>query len=91
MVCFNETNSRVSEERLSMDRTHGRAGLPALLTFHEVARMLNCSARTVYRLTDSGRMPRPARLGALVRWPKATVERWIEEGCPKAEDMEVIL
>ncbi|MGB2819475.1 MAG: helix-turn-helix domain-containing protein [Phycisphaerae bacterium] len=72
-------------------REAGPGEMPAMLTVHDVARMLNCSARTVYRLTDSGRMPRPARLRALVRWPKATIERWIEEGCPKAEDMEVIL
>ena len=53
-----------------------------MLTVHDVARMLNCSARTVYRLTDSGRMPRPVKLGALVRWPRNVVERWIAAGCP---------
>jgi len=57
------------------------AGKP-MLTVHDVARMLNCSARTVYRLTDSGKMPRPVKLGALVRWPKAVIERWIADGCP---------
>jgi excisionase family DNA binding protein len=55
---------------------------PAMLTVHDVARMLNCSARTVYRLCDSGRMPRPVKLGALVRWPRKTVAQWIAEGCP---------
>jgi excisionase family DNA binding protein len=55
---------------------------PAMLTVHDIARMLNCSARTVYRLCDSGRMPRPVKLGALVRWPREMIEQWIAEGCP---------
>jgi len=60
----------------------GLCETPAMLTVHEVARMLNCSARTVYRLTDSGRIPRPVKLGALVRWPRDAVEKWIAGGCP---------
>ncbi len=62
----------------------GSGETPAMLTVHDVARMLNCSARTIYRLTDSGRMPQPVKLGTLVRWPKAIVELWIAEGCPAA-------
>ena len=61
-----------------------------MLTVHDVARMLNCSARTVYRLTDSGRMPRPVKLGVLVRWPREAIETWISKGCPRARDMEVL-
>lgn len=56
---------------------------PAMLTVHDVARVLNCSARTVYRLADSGRMPRPVKLSALVRWPRQVIEQWIASGCPK--------
>jgi excisionase family DNA binding protein len=41
-----------------------------------------CSVRHVYRLVDSGRMPRPVRLGTLVRWRKAEVMHWISDGCP---------
>ena len=63
----------------------------AMLTVHDVARMLNCSARTVYRLTDAGRMPRPVKLGALVRWRRENVENWISQGCPRAKDMEVLV
>ena len=56
--------------------------MPAMLTVHDVARMLNCSDRTVYRLTDSGRMPKSVKLGTLVRWSKTVIERWITNGCP---------
>jgi excisionase family DNA binding protein len=63
----------------------------AMLTVHDVARMLNCSARTIYRLTDSGKMPRPVKLNALVRWRREVVENWINQGCPRAKDMEVLV
>jgi excisionase family DNA binding protein len=53
-----------------------------MLTVQDVAKLLNCSTRTVYRLADSGRMPRPVKLGALVRWSKAVVGQWIAAGCP---------
>ncbi len=54
----------------------------ALMTIKDVARLLNCSERTVYRLNDSGRMPRPVRLGTLVRWKRSEIEQWIADGCP---------
>ena len=53
-----------------------------LLDVQEVAALLGCSTRHVYRLADAGKMPKPVRLGALVRWSKATIEDWIADGCP---------
>jgi excisionase family DNA binding protein len=53
----------------------------ALLDVDQVAQLLNCSARHVYRLTDAGRMPAPVRLGALVRWPRWSIEQWVRDGC----------
>ena len=55
---------------------------PAMLDVQGVADLLRCSVRHVYRLTDSGRMPRPVKLGALVRWPRKVIDGWIAEGCP---------
>jgi len=57
----------------------------AMLAVDDVAEMLKCSTRTVYRLSDAGRMPRPVKLGALVRWPRQAVEQWIADGCPHCE------
>ena len=54
---------------------------PMFLTVDEVAQALNCSTRHVYRLADGGKMPAPVELGALNRWPKATLEEWIAGGC----------
>lgn len=54
----------------------------ALLDVNEVAALLNCSARHVYRMSDTGRMPLPLKLGALVRWRRLEIGGWIAAGCP---------
>ncbi len=30
---------------------------------------------------DAGGMPRPLKLGSLVRWSRGAIEAWISEGC----------
>lgn len=52
-----------------------------LLDVGAVAEMLGVSARHVYRLADAGKMPRPVKLGAAVRFDREVIERWIESGC----------
>ena len=61
------------------------AALPELLDAELVAKMLNCSSRHVRRLADAGRMPKPLRLGSLVRWSRRAIEQWIAEGCRAVE------
>ena len=56
-----------------------------LLDAKAVAKLLGVSARTVWRLSDGGRMPRPVRLGSLVRWKSDEIDDWISAGCPKVE------
>lgn len=56
-----------------------------LLDVQAVADMLGCSMRHVYRLSDAGRMPGPVKLGALVRWNRAAIEKWITDGCPRTD------
>ena len=53
-----------------------------LLTIEDVAAVLRCSPRSVYRLIGSGRVPPPCRFGSLMRWTPATIETWVAEGCP---------
>ena len=52
------------------------------LTVDEVAAVLRCSARSVYRLMDSGRILQPCRFGGLLRWNAAAFDAWIAGGCP---------
>jgi excisionase family DNA binding protein len=54
---------------------------PQLLTRHDVAKLLGCSARHVDRMAVAEKMPGPVRLGALVRWDRTVIERWIAKGC----------
>lgn len=54
----------------------------ALLDVRAVGRLLNLSPRTVFRLSDAGRMPLPVRLNSSVRWPRQTILDWIADGCP---------
>ncbi len=55
---------------------------PEFLDVNAVAILLGgCSTRHVYRLSDSGRMPRPLKLGALVRWRRAELIKWLDDGC----------
>lgn len=53
-----------------------------LFDVEQVATILNCSTRHVYRMADSGAMPCPRRLGALVRWSRLEIEAWVKAGCP---------
>ena len=54
----------------------------ALMDIQEVATLLKCSIRHIYRLIDTGRIPRPVKLGALVRWRRSVMETWLADGCP---------
>ena len=56
-----------------------------LISADQVAKLLDVSPRTVWRLKDSGRMPKPMKIGSLVRWPRDEIETWIESGCPATE------
>lgn len=56
-----------------------------LLDVNAVAAVIGASSRTVRRLADWGRMPRPVSLGRMVRWQRSVIENWIREGCPRVE------
>jgi excisionase family DNA binding protein len=50
---------------------------PSLITAKELARMLQVSTRTVWRLLKAGEIPKPIRIGGMVRWRLDTVHDWI--------------
>ena len=60
----------------------------ALGDVRAVATIYHCSAKHVYRMADAEKIPRPIKLGALVRWrlrtgdPMTGVYDHIEAGCP---------
>lgn len=65
---------------MTQQSTPAPAEPSALLDVAEVAHLLRCSPRHVYRLADRGEIPRPRRLGSLIRWVRADIERWLREG-----------
>jgi predicted DNA-binding transcriptional regulator AlpA len=56
-----------------------------LLDVRAVASLCGCSTRTVIRLSDAGRMPRPRKLGALTRWSRSELLDWVAAGCPSVQ------
>lgn len=58
-----------------------------LIDVRQTSILLGCSSRHVYRLSDAGRMPRPVKLGALVRWNRSEIEQWVTAGCPSVRNM----
>lgn len=52
-----------------------------LLGVREVAERLGVSSRQIWKLTSSGRLPGPVRLGRSVRWRESDVSRFIGCGC----------
>jgi len=81
---MNGCNHNAAAERIDGRDTAARE--PALLDVRQVAAMLGCSPRHIYRLADRGAMPRPVKLGGLVRWCRAAIEIWIADGCPSCRD-----
>ena len=56
--------------------------VPELIDINFIAQMLKCSTRHVRRMVNARRIPKPIKLGALLRWIKADIDRWFTEGCP---------
>ncbi len=74
----------MSKQIIAADAPKPQPMVPAeLLDVRAVSELLgSCSIRHVYRLADAGRMPRPVKLGSLVRWRRRELEAWISAGCP---------
>lgn len=53
-----------------------------LMDVKQVASLLRCSQRHIYRLCDANEMPQPIRLRSLVRWSREQLEAWVADGCP---------
>lgn len=63
-----------------VETTSGRDA--KLIDAVEVSRLIGMSARTVWRLKDAGKMPKPVSIGRRVRWRRAEIDEWITAGCP---------
>ena len=50
-----------------------------LLTKQQLAERLQCSVRTVERRAAAGELPRPLKVGRLVRWTTEQLDQWQEQ------------
>ncbi len=55
---------------------------PLLIDAEEVARRLDVSSRTVWRLNSAGKLPKPLAVGGSKKWRADEIHRWVEAGCP---------
>lgn len=53
-----------------------------LIDAEEVARRLDVSSRTVWRLNSAGKLPKPLAVGGSRKWRADGIRRWVEAGCP---------
>jgi excisionase family DNA binding protein len=58
---------------------------PRLITAEELAKLMQVSERTLWRLLSGGKLPQPVRIGRNTRWRLAEVTEWIERGCSSAK------
>lgn len=56
-----------------------------LLDTKAVSKLLKLGDRTIYRMSHSGVMPAPIKIGGAVRWSREVIEKWIAEGCQPVE------
>ena len=63
--------------------------MEALLNCRQVAQLLGLSVRSVYRLRDGQKMPRPVRVGTLLRWRESDLRQWLDAGCPRTQPAQM--
>ncbi|MCZ6652983.1 MAG: helix-turn-helix domain-containing protein [Planctomycetota bacterium] len=60
-----------------------RVANPAeLMAVGELARRLRVSVRQAHRMNKAGLIPRPLRIGGVVRWREDEISRWLQSGAP---------
>jgi predicted DNA-binding transcriptional regulator AlpA len=65
---------------LIMGKIPEDAGL--LIDGKTLAKLLNVSYRTIYRLQSLKSMPESVKIGNMVRWRLAEIIEWVDNGCP---------
>ena len=63
------------------EKMMGTTGTDAqlLLTVREVAELLHLGERTIWKLSTTGELPSPIRIGRSRRWDRRDVEAWLAE------------
>lgn len=63
--------------------------LPFTMTDAEIGRELRLSAKSIRRMHDAAKLPRPVMVGARsLRWVRQTIVEWLAAGCPDRATFE---
>lgn len=57
-----------------------------LIDMKAAAKLLDLSERTVWGMANSGRMPKPIKIGRAVRWSHEELRAWVNAGCPPLDE-----
>ena len=60
------------------------------MSARELAERLDISVRHLRRLDSAGAVPKPIRLGRLVRWLASEIEPWLAAGAPDRQRWEAM-
>lgn len=58
---------------------------PRTYTVDQVCEILQVSRKGIYRMLDRGSLPKPGRVGRLLRWDAEAFDQWIAEGMPSVK------
>lgn len=61
---------------------------PRLVPASWLAKYLGVSRATLFRLRAAGRMPKPVKVGGIVRWRVEDVREWVDAGCPPLNEWD---
>ncbi len=61
---------------------------PRLVSANWLAKYLGISRASLFRLRSAGRMPKPVRVGGIVRWRVEDVRTWVDAGCPPIDEWD---
>lgn len=70
-------------------RTTQRRYSEPLIDVRAVAEMCGVSVWLLYKMAGNGRMPKPIKIGRLLRWKRRDVERWIAGGCRRVASKKI--
>jgi predicted DNA-binding transcriptional regulator AlpA len=63
--------------------------LPFTMTDAEIGRELRLSAKSIRRMHDAAKLPRPVMVGVQsLRWVRQTIVEWLGAGCPDRKTFE---
>jgi predicted DNA-binding transcriptional regulator AlpA len=77
----------VLKELQSIQRTLSRSE-SAILRARSAAQFAGVSPATWARLSSSGKVPRPVKLGGCIGWARLELSQWIAAGCPDRKTWE---